>query len=381
MRIHLIRTHHSHWGHHSGIHQYIAHTDPDRFQFDVQEIEMGDGSFPITNKWLRYGIKGLVRLQSSRVYGLNDLLAEIAAGRQWWQGQIDLLHYLDAEHSLQFLPGLFHRFQSLKPRTPVVATFHQPPSRLDPLLSPRSIRHLDRVVVLAPEQYDYFARHLPPGRVSQILHGIDTGFFRPASPPPTHQGFRCISVGSWLRDYDAVLQVADRLQSQPEFEFHIVSRTVSVPAHLSNVQLHTGLDDEELRTLYQGADVLFLPVTDATANNALLEGIACGLPVVSTALPSIAAYVPETAAILIQDNAPDMLADALLRLYRAPGLRASMGRCARERALELSWEQIARQYEALYLEMVSQSRSGPGNNFQQMAGDPGPRESRMPGKG
>ena len=46
--------------------------------------------------------------------------------------------------------------------------------------------------------------------------------------------------------------------------------------------------------LYQGADLLLLPLIDATANNTLLEGLACGLPVLASDLTGVRDYAPDS---------------------------------------------------------------------------------------
>ena len=357
MRIHLIRTYHPHWGQHTGAHQFIHYLDPERFEIDDRVVAMGDGDFPIKARVVRLGIKYMVRRKGMRVYGLNDLLAEFAAGRHWWRREIDILHYLEGEHSLQFLPSIVSKLGQLRPRPRIVATFHQPPELLDRLININNVQQVDHVIVLSPEQVSYFEQYLPADKVSMILHGVDTDFFCPADRLEAPRGFQCLSVGSWLRDYDAVFEVAQRLNSEPDFEFQIVSSTVTDREIPENVSVQSGIDDEALRALYQQADVLFLPVTSATANNAVLEGIACGLPVVTTDLDSLRSYLPGQEAILVKDNDPEHLVAALLRLHRNPELRTEMAAAARRRALDLSWAQIAQEHASVYDELVAQSSS------------------------
>lgn len=354
MRIHLIRTHHPHWGQYTGAHQFIHHLDPDRFQIDEHVVTMGDDDFPVRTGAVRLPIKYLVRLQGMRVYGLNDLLAEFAAGRKCWRQEVDLLHYLEGEHTLQFLPQIMSKLGRLRPRPPIVATFHQPPELLDKLINLSIVQRIDHVIVLSPEQESFFAQHLPAERVSMILHGVDTDFFRPAERK-TSGRFRCLSVGSWMRDYDTILEVAQRLCSMPQFEFQIVSRVVADHPVPANVSVQSGIDDVALRTMYQEADVLFLPVISATANNAVLEGIACGLPVVTTDLASLRTYLPGQEATLVAGNDPGQLTEALLKLYRNPQLRTEMAEAARRRSLDLSWAKIAREHVSVYQELVSRS--------------------------
>jgi glycosyltransferase involved in cell wall biosynthesis len=242
----------------------------------------------------------------------------------------------------------------VKPRPAIAVTFHQPPELLDELINPRIVKPVDRVIVLSPEQLSYFESYMPRHKISMILHGVDTEFFRPESHPKAHSGFRCLSVGSWLRDYEVVLRVAELLRSQRDVEFQIVSSVISSPPHLPNVSVRSGIDDNALRAMYQQADVLFLPVKAATANNSILEGIACGLPVVASDLSSLRTYLPGKEAVLIPRNDPDKFAHALLALYHDPELRREMAVQARRRALELSWSAAAREHETLYRELALQ---------------------------
>jgi glycosyltransferase involved in cell wall biosynthesis len=278
-------------------------------------------------------------------YKLSDLDAEMRALARCWRGRIDVVHYLDGEHSARYLPGLRPR------RAGVVATFHQPPEMLDGLLSKKALRRIDRITVVSPVQADWFARRIGEDRVSVILHGVDTGFFRPGAEKRDRKVFRCITVGHYLRDFAAIRGVAERLAERP-IEFHVVTGRDTGLEDLPNVRRHRDVDDDRLLALYQQADALLLPVHQSTANNALLEGIACGLPVISTRLPSISAYVPGGEAILIANNDPDALAEAVLHLRSDRETAREMGRRARLRAEELSWPNLAPRDAEVYAEVA-----------------------------
>lgn len=353
MRVHLILTYHPHWGQYSSTPQLIKHMDQCKFQCEVRYVPMGDQDFPIVDRRVRHYVRRQIRKNGVRVYDLNDLMAELSALGRWLQGRVDIVHYLEGEHSLQYLPSLIRKLDFIKSRPPIVATFHQPPQKLDTLINKNIVRLVDRVVALSPEQGAYLEQFLPAHQISVIPLGVNVNYFHPDTGPKEGDKFRCISVGSWLRDYDAVLKVAGILQPYPDIEFHIVSRTVAQPSHFKNVCVHTGITDEALLKAYQKSDVLFIPLADAVANNAILEGIACGLPVVSTDLPSVKAYLPGKEAILIPGNDPELAAQALLKLYHHPEIRAEMAFHARNRSIELSWSNIALKYEAMYSELIS----------------------------
>lgn len=350
-RIRVIQTHYPHWGPHSGTNPFANALDSDRFRVVTDLVPMGGDQFPPVGYRLRQHMRTVIRSSGMQAYGLNDACAEGRALGLWLLGGIDIVHYLDGEHSLQYLPRLLRRFSKLRHRVPIVATFHQPPELLLKLTDPEVLRMVDCATVLCPEQAAHLQQFLPSDRVQLIPLGIDSDFFQPDAHRPASAQFRCLSVGTWLRDYDTVLTVAEMLQGYPDIRFEIVSNADLKPRS-PNVQIRSGLDDLELRREYQQSDVLFVPMLSATANCAILEAIACGLPVVSSALPSVRMYLPGDEGLLIPDRDPARYADAILALRDSPQRRLEMGRQARLRALELSWSKIAAQYEAIYVRLV-----------------------------
>ncbi|MBN1642542.1 MAG: glycosyltransferase family 4 protein, partial [Anaerolineae bacterium] len=278
--------------------------------------------------------------------------------RRCRQGEVDILHCLDGERGVQYLPDLPSWL--LRSRPAFLATFHQPPDRLRALVDPRVYSGMDRIIVLCPEQVDFVQQYVPGEKVVMLLHGVDTGFFCPADRCLVDNHFRCLSVGYHMRDYEMVLQIADRLVGETGIEFHIVSSAVEGMRLPANVRVYGRLSDEELRRLYQTSDVLFLPLLGATANNTIVEAIACGLPVVTTDLPALRTYLTDQEAILVEGRAPERYVDALLYLRRDADLRAAMGRCARTRAEELSWSRIAPLYESLYETVAVERDRGRG---------------------
>ncbi|MDQ1271610.1 MAG: hypothetical protein QG591_240 [Planctomycetota bacterium] len=356
IKIHLIRTRRPHWGKYSGINQYLAYIDHNKYHVDIYIAADSDEDFPIKSKtvckWLRY----LVQRKGMQYYKLSDLTAEIRALRKCFRNKVDVIHYMDGEHSAQYLSWLCKLPRNVRPK--VVATYHQPPELLNSLTNKRVISMLDHVTVVSPEQISYFRELLPPDKISMILHGIDVDFFRPGSKLRTDGKFRCITVGHWLRDFKAIREVAEKLTVYKDIEFHVVSSNLTGPRltgleGLTNVILYRDtLDDAGLLERYQQSDILFLPLLNSTANNALLEGIACGLPVVSTYLPSVKAYLPGNEAILIKDNDPKQFVEVILRLSQTTDECKNMAREARKRAESLDWRNIAPQYEAVYSKLT-----------------------------
>jgi glycosyltransferase involved in cell wall biosynthesis len=350
LRIRFEFTRYPHLGAHSGYSQLVRHLDPRGYRARLCGAADTDAGLP---RWLvpaRPLLRRMVRRGRMPWYKLSDLGAEINAMPACLAGRLDILHFLDGEHSGQYLPRLIKRCGLSRPCT--IATFHQPPDVVRELIDVDLLRWLDRVLLVSPSQRAFFARYVPEGRLRVILHGVDTEFFYPSSKPNTTNAIRCITVGHWMRDWETFKSVVTALSSERGISFHVVASHSGGIGSLPNVRIHSGIDDASLAELYRSADVLFLPLLQSTANNALLEGMASGLAVLTSDLEAVRAYLPQNQAILLK-NRPDAFVAVLRRLQRDVNERHDLGRRARARAEELAWPRIIRQYEALYDEVAS----------------------------
>src|SRR5574338_326167 len=352
VHVRVLRTHFPHWGAYSGINQFLNYLDLGKYNVDMHVVSDSDADFPIEHPKIREWVRGIVKKQGMEWYKLSDLAAEIRALRQCCRRKVDILHYLDGEHSALFLPKLLKGVGKLRPK--LVATYHQPSDVLESLVNRKVIAKLDCVSVVSPDQLLFFKNLLPPDKIRLILHGIDTNHFRPSAPSKDRGPFTCVTTGHYLRDFNVVRQVAETLETYKDIEVHAVTSKPTGLDNLPNVTIHRRhIDDEELLRLYQRSHILFLPLIQSTANNSLLEGLACGLPIVSTFLPSVKVYAPGSEAVLIKDNDPQQFVETILHLFHNPEARRVMAGAARRRAEELDWRKIAPQYDALYSAVTS----------------------------
>jgi glycosyltransferase involved in cell wall biosynthesis len=233
----------------------------------------------------------------------------------------------------------------------LVIALHQPPSWLR--LHWRDFRALDQlkaVVCLSSEQAE-FLKSVCFAPVIQLLHGVAHDHFRPDSTGP-HAAPRLLFVGHWLRDFSTLLETMTLVWAElPEMELDCV-----VPRHARNddnllrlaredrVRWHDGISADALRDLYTNADLLFLPVIDATANNAVVEALACGLPVISTRVGGMPDYVTAATGELCEAADPASHAAAVLRWLRDTNRRRAASVAARAFAEQsLNWNKIASQ--------------------------------------
>lgn len=110
------------------------------------------------------------------------------------------------------------------------------------------------------------------------------------------------------------------------------------------------LEREAVAPLLADADVACLPSLWEGMPGAVMEAMACGLPVVGTRVNGIADLVEhERTGLLVPSRDPAALADALERLLRDPALRHAYGAAGRRRIVEeLSLDRMVAAKTALY---------------------------------
>jgi glycosyltransferase involved in cell wall biosynthesis len=107
---------------------------------------------------------------------------------------------------------------------------------------------------------------------------------------------------------------------------------------------------DHLRCLYSHADLFVFPSRYEGFGLPVLEAMACGVSVITsnaTALPEVAG----DAAILINPEDPEELAEAMIRVLEDKSLRETLQEKGIERAREFTWAQTARQTLAVYHEV------------------------------
>ena len=109
-----------------------------------------------------------------------------------------------------------------------------------------------------------------------------------------------------------------------------------------NLVYKAGIPEGELLQLYQSASVLLMPLRDATANNAILEGMACGVPLVVSDVGSVRDYVHPGCGVLIPPQGARAMAEAVVDLLGNDSVRCAMSVKCREHALRFSWEESVR---------------------------------------
>ena len=230
----------------------------------------------------------------------------------------------------------------------------------------------DAIIPLCPDAEDALSRHgVSPERIAPVPNGVDTDAFAPA-PPDERAGLRralevapgafvgvvlarliprknvAAALQAWVAvataHPDAVLLVCGDGPERARLEAYARAHLRQAVRFLGNAPRQT------VRRVLRAADVYLSFSQSEGMSNAMLEAMACGLPVLATRGPGIDALVRpgETGELLPPDDTT--AAARTLRAWASRPRRIErMSRAARRRAVEdFSFDRVARMIEALY---------------------------------
>jgi len=330
-----------------------AHAAPSGY---VRLAEYIDGNIINTSETLNIAerivarsLRFLVARSGLMWYQREALICELRASLRWFFGKKQVFHFLMGENSFRYV-GVLKR---IRQGNVIVCTYHTPKKRFHEVVNSHGfLRDIDAVIVVSTVQLEFLSKLVGPKKVFYVPHGVDVKYFQPLPVKSSvSSAFHCLAVGSHLRDYATLAQSARLLdQATNNIRFSIVAPVEfkSYFEGLNNVDWYNRISDDELLNLYQTSDIFALPLVDCTANNVLLEAMACGLPVVATDLVGVRDYVSEECAILTDFGDYHAMKDAILSLYENKLRCEDMVIEARKKAMEFSWEEVAIKVRQVY---------------------------------
>lgn len=200
--------------------------------------------------------------------------------------------------------------------------------------------------VLVPSSFvsrTFLERGFPRDKIVEIPFGVDVRRFHPSGGGAEARPFRLLFVGQ-LGARKGILYVlaAWRRLGWSDAELWIAGREAAGFGRLlrghraSNGLRWLGVVSDP-PPLYREADAFVLPSLEEGSALVTYEALASGLPVVTTA-ESGSVVRDGVEGFLIPVRDVEVLADRLERLRSDPELRREMGRAARDRALDFTWE-------------------------------------------
>ncbi len=198
---------------------------------------------------------------------------------------------------------------------------------------------------------------VPRDRIEVLPNGVDEKRFFPRDRAATRRELglpadrTILAFVGHLNERKGPLRVMAAIRSRPEIAAVFLG---DGPQRPDGPQvLHAGAVSPERVPLWlSAADFFVLPTVDEGCCNALLEALACGLPVVTSDRPFNRAVVDETVARLVEPTDPRALGAAIAQLAARPALRASLGKAALVRSRGFRLERRAERLHAVLRRVV-----------------------------
>ena len=275
-----------------------------------------------------------------------------------------------------FVPGPTMFATSLA-RVPVVATFHAyaEGSRLlsmaAPALRPLWRRLAVRIAVSEAAASFVSSAVGERGEMRIVPNGVEIDLFDGAVPAPLPAGRRLLFVNRLepRKGFRVMVDAFRRLAAERPDVVLVVAgdgpersalRDLPIEPR-SRVVMLGNVPHAELPPYHATCEIFCAPATGRESFGiVLVEAMAAELPVVASDIPGYREVVRDgVEGILIPPREPDVLAEAIGRILDDGDAAKRFGEAGRERASRYSWDTVAREVEAVYLEVADRTVAGP----------------------
>jgi glycosyltransferase involved in cell wall biosynthesis len=261
-----------------------------------------------------------------------------------------VIHYLNAERDIRHIVKNKQYFSN----TSFCGTFHKPPEVLKQTIRNTSyLQGLDGVIAVGINQVDFLKEWLQNENVQFIPHGVDTTFFKPTDKISKDKII--LFVGQHLRDFDTFNKSIEVvIKKFANVRIDVILHKAYIKNIIPNaaIRVHSGLNDIELRSMYQEATLLFLPLHDVTACNSILEALSCGLPIITSDVGSNSEYLKGTENILVPRQDTEGCISAISEVLNDEDRRLKIGLSSRAKALEYDWGNITKEISSFYKQIL-----------------------------
>ncbi|GGU09744.1 glycosyltransferase [Streptomyces coeruleorubidus] len=239
----------------------------------------------------------------------------------------------------------------------------------------------DRIVATCRDEAAELTRMgIPPHKIGIVPCGVDPDRFSPKGPaaPRGPYPHRLLQLGRLVPRKGAAVAVAalarlpgtelvvvggppaDRLDDDPEVRrLRGIARDAGV---VDRVRFTGAVPSEQVPPLLRSADVVVCPADYEPFGIVPLEAMACGVPVVASAVGGQLDTVADPGTgRLVPPRDAEALARAVAGLLADPAARAACGAAGRRRVLgRYGWGQVAAATEAAYCEVLDAEPAATG---------------------
>ncbi|MHC5059868.1 MAG: glycosyltransferase [Planctomycetota bacterium] len=236
------------------------------------------------------------------------------------------------------------------------------------LLSPlfRKIWKSASAVVANSEGLADLAKKFTPGLdISIINNGIDTDLFYPRPAKEMAEPVKVVTVCRLIsrKRIDLLIEsVARAGELGVEMQLNIAGEG-NLMGELKNLAEKKGVAGrvnfmgrvpaEQMPELYRENDIFVMSSAHEGMSNAMLEAMACGLPIVTTRCEGVRELIAENGIVVERPDA-EAIAGAIKTFADNPQRYAQAGAAAVRQAKQFTWSSVAGKYLDCYNKVISQ---------------------------
>lgn len=243
--------------------------------------------------------------------------------------------------------------------------------KLYPFLSPliKLFWRRAAAVTAASEGLAKIARSADPKRDFLVIpNGVDTEYFKPKKK--NNKVIKILGVGRLMprKGYQFVLEALPEVEKNTKRDFKLIlagggnyQKDLLILAKKNKVEKKVEflgqISYERLHRIFLTSDIFVHPSLAEGMPLALLEGIASGLPAITTKVPGNEDLVidGQNGFLLPKEDVKGM-AKSLIKLINSQKLRERMGKESAKIAKRYDWKEIAKEYNEVYLKIYEKTR-------------------------
>lgn len=231
------------------------------------------------------------------------------------------------------------------------------------------LRRADHIFCLSFQDRDYLVQRLgiPAERITRVAPAADPVYFEAGKRRVYGDVRRLLFFGTWLKRKgtdELVEAFASLAETHPALRLSVIGAGVppervaaDFPARVRDrVDCYQNLTEAEIAELLLEADVFILPSVFEGTPQTLVEAMATGMPVVTTATSGMRDVIRDGEnGLLVATRSAGEIRDAVERLMRDRELRERIGRKARDEAeADYRWARVAEPFRSVYLQLTGE---------------------------
>ena len=205
---------------------------------------------------------------------------------------------------------------------------------------------------------DLALQSAPRQPIGVIYNGVNVEEFCPIGEVTNNAKLTIISTGRLIarKGYDYLIKALKGLNN---VKLQLIGNG-NVKEELQSLATKNGVEltfwgklkHEQIARKLQSADLFVLPSLNEGMSNALLEALACGLPVIATDTGGTRELVTENNGFVVPKADVFALRNAIEQYRQNPDLLPKHGKASRSVAENMSWQSMSEQYLQAYREVM-----------------------------